>query len=159
MTVHFINLTNGIQAIEDYGLVNYRFIRLQSTACEQKRWEDIILSISDDLLMHVALGHHCIVYDYGANKGVPRAVWQGLEWLKYVLARHWHHKTYTPQGRASTCGSYFMVCYKGLSNRARARLTYFGHYGHGPTRITAVTRATNRDGDFLWYDHILGGNL
>ena len=77
--IHFINLSNGIKAITDYNLSDYRFIRLQSTTCEQKRWEEILLTISDDFLISLALGYHCIVYDYGANKNVPRDVWQGLK--------------------------------------------------------------------------------
>lgn len=37
MIYHFINLTNGIEAIEEHHLTDYRFIRIQSTACEQSR--------------------------------------------------------------------------------------------------------------------------
>lgn len=84
-TKHFINLTNGIQAIEDYKLSDYSFIRIQSTACEQKRFEEIVVTLSDDFLMSCAMGRNCIVYDYGANKTIPRAIWQGLEWVKFVL--------------------------------------------------------------------------
>ncbi len=153
--VHFINLTNGIQAVRDYGLTDYRFMRLQSTACEQKRWEDILLTTTDDFMMAAALGHGCIVYDYGANKQVPRAVWQGLEWVKYALSKRWHGINYQPQGRARTSTGYFALQYEGLTKRARARMDYYKRYVNGPLCINAVTQATEHDGAREWYADIL----
>lgn len=148
---HFINLTNGIQAIKDHNLTDFRFIRLQSTACEQKRWEEILLTISDDFLMAAALGRNCIVYDYGANKEIPRALWQGLEWVKYALSRRWHKIEYKPQGRAKSSGKYFAEQYAILSKRARARMDYFKKYVNGPLQITTVTGATDKDNKSEWY--------
>ena len=152
--INFINLTNGMQAIKDYGLSDFRFIRLQSTACEQKLWEEIILSISDDFLMSVALGRDCVVYDYGANKDIPRAIWQGLEWLKYVLYLKWYNQEYTPQGRSSKSRSYFYEQYKKLSKRARTRLNYFRNYTDGELRISSITDKTKKDGNLEWYVNI-----
>ena len=152
--INFINLTNGMQAIKDYGLSDFRFIRLQSTACEQKLWEEIILSISDDFLMSVALGRDCVVYDYGANKDIPRAIWQGLEWLKYVLYLKWYNQEYTPQGRSSKSRSYFYEQYKKLSKRARTRLNYFRNYADGELRISSITDKTKKDGNLEWYVNI-----
>lgn len=147
-TRHFINLTNGLQAIEEYGLdpSDVRFIRIQSTWCEQKRWEDILMALSDDFLMQAALGHECVVYDYGAGKPVPRAVWQGLEWVKFVLWRLWHAEPYLPEGRAAQAWGYFGKAYYCLSDRAKARLGYFRKFVAGPLRIRAVTSATELDG-------------
>lgn len=155
---HFINLTNGIQAIEEHGLTDVRFIRIQSTACEQKRWEDILVQLSDDFILSAALGHHCIVYDYGANKAVPRAVWQGLEWIKYALWRAWWRRPYRPIGRAITMEPYFAEQYAKLSPRARARLSYFARYcrpGEPRLHIASVTGPTTHDGDFGYYAETL----
>lgn len=153
-TRHFINLTNGIQAVEDHGLTDVRFIRIQSTACEQKRWEDILMQLSDDFMISAALGHRCVVYDYGANKSVPRAIWQGLEWIKYVLWRHWYGRPYRPIGRAITMEPYFDEQYRKLSPRARARLAYFKRYCRPEEQtllISSVTAPTTRDGDKAYY--------
>lgn len=151
---HFINLTNGIEAIADYGLDPHkvRFIRIQSTACEQKRWGDIIMQLSDDFLISAALGYHCVVYDYGANKGVPRAIWQGLEWIKYALWRRWYGQQYRPTGRAITMEPYFAERYRELSPRVKARLDYFKSYcaSHLP-QISAITESTTYDGDKAYY--------
>jgi len=157
-TRHFINLTNGIQAIEDYELTDVRFIRIQSTACEQKRWEDILMHLSDDFMISAALGHRCVVYDYGANKSVPRAIWQGLEWVKFGLWRAWWGRPYRPIGRAITMEPYFAEQYRKLSPRARARLAYFARYcrpEEQPLLISSITGPTVRDGDKTYYVGLL----
>ena len=159
ITRHFINLTNGIQAIEDYGLTDVRFVRIQSTACEQKRWEDILMQLSDDFMISAALGHRCIVYDYGANKDVPRAIWQGLEWIKYVLWRHWCDRgPYQPVGRAQPMERYFDEQYRQLGPRVKARLNYFKRYcryDEMVLRISSVTGPTTHDGDAAYYVGLL----
>ena len=156
---HFINLTNGIQAIQDYRLTDYRFIRIQSTACEQKRWEEILNTLSDDFMIFAALGNHCVVYDYGANKTIPRAVWQGLEWIKFALLNRWHDITYLPQGRAKSCGAYFTEIFASLDKKTKARLDYFGKYVSGPLQISAKTAATDKDSNYSWYVDVLRHNV
>lgn len=160
-TRHFINLTNGLQAIPEHGLTDYRFIRLQSTACEQKLWADILMQLSDDFLMAAALGHECVVYDYGARKEVPRAVWQGLEWVKFVLHRRWKGQMYIPCGRAALMRDYFYSEYVGLPDRVKARLDYFGKFSKmgDPIRIRAVTAATAHDGDWEYYLELTGRTI
>lgn len=155
---HFINLTNGIQAIQDYKLTDYRFIRLQSTACEQKRWGEILNTLSDDFMVAAALGNNCIVYDYGANKNVPRAVWQGVEWVKFALLKRWHDMAYLPQGRAKSSGAYFAEVFASLDKKTKARLDYFGKYVSGPLQISAKTAATDKDGNYSWYVDVLRHN-
>ena len=90
---NYINLTNGVEAIPKLQ-GDYRFIRIQSTVCEQKLWDRLIQDLDYDFLMNLALGHKCIVYDFGARKPIPRAVYQGLEFIKYVLHRRWLNKEY-----------------------------------------------------------------
>jgi hypothetical protein len=123
--IHYINLTNGIRAIEDYGLQDYRVIRLQSTWCEQKLFDEILFTISDDLLLNLAIGNKCIIYDYGANKEVPRAIWQGVEWLKFVLWKRWFDIDYEPKGRSVYSKKYFGTLYQELSRSVKAKLDYY----------------------------------
>jgi hypothetical protein len=148
--MNFINLTNGIQAIEDYGLKDLHFIRIQSTWCEQKEWERIILTISDDFLMHAALNVPCVVYDYGANKPVPRAIWQGLEWIKFVLTRIWYNEDYRIEGRGGVAmENYFNSEIHKLSETVWNRIAYYRRYLPNLTaerfNIRAITEATDRD--------------
>jgi len=147
---NWINLTNGLQAIRDYGLVDYNVMRLQSTHCEQKRWGDVLASVPDEFLFRLALGDECRVFDYGARKAVPRAVWQGLEWVRYAVTRRWTGEEVAPEGRAKTMGPYFAAQYAALTDREKARLDYFGGLTTGVPRISAVTAPTTHDGDKAW---------
>jgi len=150
MIRNWINLTNGLQAISEYGLTEYSVMRLQSTHCEQKRWEDVLASVPDEFLFRVALGDECVVFDYGARKAVPRAIWQGLEWVKYVLSRRWFDADYAPQGRARTAGMYFAEQFSAMGKRTKVRLDYFKPMVSGTIRIRSVTGSTERDGNKQW---------
>ena len=110
MIKHFINLTNGIEAIP---LVkdNYSFIRIQSTTCEQKRWDFLIQDLDNNLLMNLALGNKCIVYDFGARKKVSRALYQGVELLKFVLNKRWLDIDIVPNVKGHNCHTYFTEIY------------------------------------------------
>lgn len=150
--IYYLNLTNGLQAIEDYQLNDYRVIRIPSTWCEQKLWNDILMTVSDDFLYNVARGHSCVVFDYGANKEVPRAIWQGLEWIKYVLFRRWYPSmTYFPEGRASQGLKYFQEQYRLLDTRVKQRLNYFKRYVNGMPNIKAVTGKAKCDGNYEYH--------
>jgi len=152
--MNFVNLTNGIQAIQDHGLIDYRYIRIQSTACEQKRWGYILDSLSDDFMMYAAFGSECVVYDYGANKETPRAIWQGLEWIKFAMFMRWHGVEYLPIRRAFPCREYFSEQYKNLSKPTISRLDYFKRYLNGSLNISSVTKSTCSDGDYAGYVRI-----
>ena len=111
-TRHFINLSNGAEAI---GLLTkagvppeaISFMRIQSSHCEAQDFNGILQNLDHNLLMHLALGYDCRVYDFGSRgnlwegdsenpgssepvqKYVPRALWWGLEWSRYALSRLW----------------------------------------------------------------------
>ena len=137
--VNYINLTNGLQAIDDYQLTGYSFMRLQSTHCEQKRWADVLASVPDDMLMRLALGQDVTVYDYGARKAVPRAVWQGLEFVKFVLTWEWLGREYVPVGRVASSSGYFWQALRELPPGCLSRLRSFERLAGGVHRDFQVT--------------------
>lgn len=106
--------------------------------------------LSDDFMIYAAMGNHCRVYDYGAGKQTPRAIWQGLEWIKFTLNKRWHNEQYTPMGRSSTSSGYFVEQYNRLEKRTKAKLDYFGKYVNGDLVISSVTSSTTLDGS-EWY--------
>jgi hypothetical protein len=61
----------------------FQYFRLQSTHCEVRNYEGIIENLDYNLLMSLALGYVCVVYDYGSRgngmdderEGIPRAFW------------------------------------------------------------------------------------
>lgn len=131
-TKRYVNLTNSIEAISQLNLSDYSFIRIQSTICEQKLWDRLIQDLDYDFLMNVALGNKCVVYDYGANKPIPRAIYQGLEFIKYVLHKRWLNQEYQTNVNKSNnkdirrdCNSYFESCYKNLNDRTKKKVRLF----------------------------------
>jgi hypothetical protein len=76
MACEFINLSSGIAWLEsDSPPASPHFIRIRSTACEQKRWSFIIEDLDYAFLMGLASGEPCIVYDASARKAVSRAIY------------------------------------------------------------------------------------
>src|SRR5574340_1552415 len=61
--VIYLNLTNGLEALPLFA-DNYKIICIQSTACEQKRWDYILADLDYNLLFDLALGNNCFIIDY-----------------------------------------------------------------------------------------------
>lgn len=165
MNINYINLTNGIEHIPklEFEGESYRFIRIQSTICERKLWDRLIQDLDYDFLMNIALGNKCVIYDYGTRKPIPRAVYQGVEFLKYVLHKRWLNKEYLSDCNRSNgdhhirkdCNSYFESCYRNLEDRTKKKLDYFKPYVMDKINIVTVTDATIHDGDKDFYKDIL----
>lgn len=151
LTRHFVNLTNGIEAIPSID-GGYSFIRLQSTACEQKRWDFILQDLDYDFLMHLALGYACVVHDFGAHKKVPRAAYQGLAWVEYALNRRWFGIDGKVSVRGNDATRYFQQVYAALEDRTLRKLDYFKKFLVADS-ITLLYRTdqTEHDGHYQWY--------
>ena len=71
-----------------------QFVRMQSTHLEANRYDSFLEELDHNLLMHLALGYRCFIYDYGSRKmdsmvGQARALWQGVLWTRFALNRMW----------------------------------------------------------------------
>ena len=93
---HFLNLSNGAEALASLRaaglpIEQIGFVRIQSTHCEQGEFHAILQNLDHNLLMHLALGFECRIYDFGVRQPpyVPRAMWWGMEWSRYALSRLW----------------------------------------------------------------------
>lgn len=152
---HFINLTNGIEAIPQIPHID-GFIRIQSSHCEKKCWDLIIRELDNNFLMWLALGYTIYVYDFGARKIVPRAIYQGLEWIKFVLYKRWFNKDYIPIVKGHNCTKYFEKCYNQLSYEAKRKVDYFKKFLLTDNiRLIPVTDVTYHDGDYSYYKNML----
>lgn len=151
-TIHYVNLTNGIEALP---LPDARFVRIRSTWCEQKRWADMIFELETDLLWNLAMGNRCLVYDFSNGaRGVPRSIWQGLEWIRFVVSCSWGLK-----GRASVRGvdvtDYFSTEYRRLTDRHRKRISYFKKLlPCDRVLLEGIPGKTTHDGDFEHYSRL-----
>ena len=137
MEKNYINLTNGIEAIREYHLSDYSFIRIQSTACEQKLWDKLILDLDYDFLMNVALGNECVVWCGKADDAYVSRCANGV--------RH-------------QVNDYFEQCFRSLSDQAIKKIKYFRPFFRGKVDVRFVTKATTHDGNKAYYaQQLLGG--
>lgn len=158
MKVNFINLTNGIEAIPK--LNSFHFIRIQSTACEQKRWDFILQDLDNDFLMNLAIGNECFVYDFG-QKGVPRALWQGLKFIEYAVTRCWFGVEIKAKVRGGTDSTvYFREQYELLSERTLKKLEYFKKFLlKDSVCIIVCGEKTTNDSRYDLYKEVLMENI
>ena len=90
----FINLTAGLELLR-YVPAPYQagvgFCHLRSTHLERSAYEHLVRDLDCGLLFSLASGVHCAVLDAGSARedGVSRAVWQGLEFVRYLLSSRW----------------------------------------------------------------------
>ena len=87
-SVHFINLSNGVEALPMLEGVPTSFVRIQSSHCEANNFNGILGGLDSTFLMYLAMGHVCYIYDFGSRnkkRKAPRAVWYGITFVKYAL--------------------------------------------------------------------------
>lgn len=96
---HYINLTNGVEAIIDLDMMlsdtQIRFTRIQSSHCESGAYEKILTYLDNDLLFSLACGRDVFVYDFASrnkSRGVPRSIFLGIQFIKWSLAYLWFGK-------------------------------------------------------------------
>lgn len=151
MTRHFINLTNGLEFLPKIGVEGVRYIRIQSTVCEQKDYDRLIMDLDNGFLFELAVGSWCVVYDTG-KKGETRAVWQGLEFVRYCLCLIWFEKEICPAIFISD----FRKRLEGLGRKSYNKLKYFRKFLLTDCiKLSVETRVTDKDGDYSYWKEVV----
>lgn len=160
----FLNLTNGLEAIEKVpvkGTDLFHLVRIQSTWCEQKRWKEIILDLDYTFLMACRILKNVTVIDFSARKPVPRALYQGLAWIEYVLNRYWYDIKGQAMVKGTNCEEYFEKIYQQLlydktADALFAKLRYFNKFkGTGQVKLDTISSRTEHDGDYSYYNELV----
>lgn len=159
MITEFVNLTNGIEIIPELtkSSTPYGFVRIQSTFCEQKMWGNILLDLDYTFLLPLARGLPVTVYDYGAKKEISRAIYQGLEWIRYALNRRWHginnDKIYVRKHNVTT---YFSEQYDMIDSKIFKKLDYFKRFlCTNRVLLSGQSASTTHDSDYEYYVKLL----
>lgn len=158
MKKNFINLTSGLEAIDTYKfkLNDVSFIRIQSSHCEAHKWELMLNELDYNFLLSVAMGVDCIVHDYGSQTELSKAVYIGLEWIKFVLYKRWLGIDYNPIVKEKSVKEYFEKEYIKLSKKTRKRLDYFKKFLFtDEIKIRGVSNQTVFDNDYSYYRKLL----
>jgi len=126
-TYHYANLSNGLEC-PHLKHIPYSLVRIQSTWCEQKRWEDILMTLSPDIFFRLAQGDRCIIHDVSEKPRITRAVWQGLPWIRFACRKAWKLPSEKEFTRGHEVSNYFESQWRELSERCRTYLKYFRKY-------------------------------
>lgn len=175
-TRHYVNLTNGLESLGDLvaGGMSWAILRLQSTTIERQDWAKLFLTdLSDDLLMHLALGWRCAVHDRGTNRPLSKTIYYALPLVRYVLDRRWYDlrpQAVWNRGRRGGRGSNVVGAYDKIyhdlfvhtqadTGRVKRRVEYYRRYlvplvphDDGPgVKLVGACEATTHDGDGAYY--------
>jgi len=133
MRRHFLNLTNGIEAIERHHLTGeeIEFVRISSTDCEHKlgapQWDAILCELDTNLAMALARGDRCIVYDYSRDRDLSHALAYGVAWIRFALTVAWLGNVIKPLmvDGDDVSGFFARQWWRHTSKRARRKVAYF----------------------------------
>mmetsp|Transcript_27290 Transcript_27290/g.50946 ORF Transcript_27290/g.50946 Transcript_27290/m.50946 type:complete len:180 (-) Transcript_27290:86-625(-) len=124
----------------------------------------VLGSLDHNLLLHLALGHVCLMYDLGSRdmywpggvKGIPRAIWWGVEWTRFALSSCW--KLVMPDFvlRGNNVAEMFRRRLLGVSKKVKKKLRYYRTYLRTDRiHFYGVYRQTFHDNDSEFYrDHL-----
>lgn len=118
----FINLTTGLEQLHEFqGFfpdAEFHFTRLQSTHLEHSNYKEFLWSVDNNLLMYLAIDYPITFLDCGSRHadGVPRTIYQGLPFLKYVCNRIWFGEDDPKYCKVKECNThtYFQQVYNKL---------------------------------------------
>lgn len=159
-TVRFINISNGIDYLVTEPAIlqdEISFIRIPSTWCEQKLWDQVIQNLDTTLLLNLALGNWCVIYDKSAHHKVSRACSQGVEFIRYALNKCWFNR----EGKVDPGQhNYFREEYKKLSKCSIRKLKYFRKFiPPDQNHFTLVSISENmpnkNDGNYSYFRDVL----
>jgi hypothetical protein len=141
-TVVYLNLTNGVEAIEYFP--HSSFVRIQSTHCEGKCYDTIFNQLSDNFLMDLAQGKKIVVIDGGVNDKMPKALRMGIKVIKIILNWVWFE---TPIDE-----EIYKNVYKTLREPTKRKLKYYKKFLN-TDKISILTLGfhTEKDGDYEYY--------
>jgi len=146
----YLNLTNGLEWLEMYP--EAKLVRIQSSVCESTNLDRVLAELDYNFLFDLALGHEITVIDGSQNNQESRAMFQGIQWILYVLNRRWLDKSYKPMVKKCNCEKYFAEKYKQISRITKNRLNYVKRFlSTNSINLRGVTFPTVNDGKYNFY--------
>ncbi len=143
MIITYLNCTNGLDYINN-GYDNIKFIRIQSTLLEAKKFDRIINELDYGFLIDIALGNTVFVMDGSTNKLESRALYQGIPWIEFVLNKNWFGREIKPMVKNHNSIEYFKEQYKNLSHDTCLKLKYVKNFLKQDLNKISIFRQCNK---------------
>jgi hypothetical protein len=138
-------------------------------------WYKFFIDIDHNLLLWLALGTECRIYDFGTNKSVSKTIYKGLPILEYCLNKYWlnYEMKKVLIGRNPTnqkqyveneiYKKYFEFHNEKTLDTKIQITTKFKYYRKflncSRIKLTGVSKATSHDSDTNFYKNILNQTL
>lgn len=140
---HLVNLSRGVLASNQCpvprGTTVY-MVRIPSTWCEQKRWNDILVTLPPDVWMSLAVGAPCVMHDRSEKPRPTRATWQGLSWIRFAVNTAWDLPVADEYSRSGMkVNRYWTEVFVGLPKSTRTMLKYWLNYYKGDGDSVSLT--------------------
>lgn len=140
---HYLNLTDGLEWSAD--VPDHSFVRIESTAIERGDWCRVFRDLDADLLMNLAMGNECHVYDCGTRRETSKTISVGVPYIKDKLRLWWID------------GAELVALTDGW-REAKRKVMYFRRYlATDEIRLVGHSRRTDRDGDLDFYKTLAMG--
>ncbi|KAA8491517.1 hypothetical protein FVE85_2532 [Porphyridium purpureum] len=177
--VHAVNLTNGLELMDNVVEIIRRtgrnpgqhmtFCRIQSSLLEMQCLDQVLCELDSNVLLHLAMNHVVFVYDVGSRSKhtkVPRAIWYGVEFIKYAVMYLWFggESPRLPEKvmlRGHNVAPYWKRQCSFLQKHTKKRIRYFRPYAARfdvqDVRLFGVCPqwTTNYDGKTAFYSDLL----
>ena len=141
-TIIYLNLTNGIEAIGFFP--NSRFIRIQSSHCESKAYNTLLMQLSDDFLFNLSQGKRIVLIDGGVNHNYPKALRQGVDVITNCLNYAWFNKSIQDE--------FYKNVWRSLDKVTKTRLRYYKKLLNADKLyLLPLGFRTTRDGNYDYY--------
>lgn len=154
MTNKYLNLTNGLEYIDE--VKDYKIIRIQSTLCEAKCWDKLIADLDYNFLLDLAQGNIVEIYDTSSKKKESRALYQGLQFIKYTLNRRWFNREEKVFVKGNDTTNYFRQEYSKLSQNTKKKLDYIKKFlNTDEIHIKTYCKKSFHDGQYEYFKTLL----
>lgn len=147
-TIIYLNLTNGIEAADFFP--NARHIRIQSSHCESKAYNTLLMQLSDDFLFNLSQGRKIVIIDGGVNQKYPKAIRQGTDIILGCLNYVWFDKPIQDE--------FHKRVWKSLDKTTKTKLRYYKKLlNTNKLFLLPLGFKTTKDGNYAYYSNKLKG--
>lgn len=154
MVQKYLNLTNGLKYLNEVG--EYKVIRIQSTLCEAKCWDKLINDLDYNFLLDLAQGNTVEIYDTSSKKNMSRALYQGVEFIKYTLNKRWFDREELTYVNGFDVTTYFRQEYCKLSQNTKKKLDYVKKFlNTDKIYIEIYCKKSLHDGEYEYFRKLL----
>lgn len=176
MDKHFINLTNGLEALSSLEGKDVSYCYIASTTLERHNYIKLFSDLDHNFLFNLAIGNNCYFYDYGTNRPYSKTCYFGIPLIVYILTRFWLDRnedklcyrldrrglnSFPEIQKYNDIYTYlFLVNSTKEKEFIKTKLRKYKKFLiTNEIKLTAISQSTTHDGDYSYYKSIIENDL